>query len=272
MDADDSVGDWSGSDEGDIHVRRDSNLARPVQSQLRPARSRLSFVPLIDFDPDDAYDENPPSYIRYKRSLFKPNLTSCLRQRNFWNHTLGPNLKNEVSKLDSTRAYKAQTTTVTISVNNRNDQDHIRRFDGLDMSWPVVEKQLRSWSHLLLERKKIRIKVVFDYAETDRSTRSTGVGRGATASQLAERSVRLDAEQAGSGAPDPWRHVSGICRCTVGPCDRGPYCWQDAETKKHSKLMGHYLRQLVKLVQTGGRFQSHSDMPQDIREALYAEE
>lgn len=279
MDADDSPAEWSSSDEVDIHGGR--NTARQAQSQLRPARSPLSFVSLIDFDPDYAYDENPPIYLRYglewtlrlnqKKIAFQTEPDVVLAPNDFWDHTLRSNLENELSKLNQRRACQAETTTVTVSVNARGEKDLTRRFDGLDATWSVVEERLRRWSRLLLDGKRIWIKVVFDYADADRSARTTG-GRGATASQLAERSVRLDAEQAVSGSPDPWRQVYGICRCPGPPCDRGPYCFQDPETKKHYKLMGHHLRQLVKLVQTGGRFQSHSDMPQDIRDALYAEE
>ncbi|KAH7363608.1 hypothetical protein B0T11DRAFT_354015, partial [Plectosphaerella cucumerina] len=247
----------------------------------------LSFVSLIDFDPEENYDENPPSYIRYglewtlrlnqKKIAFQTEPDVVLAPSDFWNHTLRSNLENELSKLHQRRACQAETTTVTVSVNARGEEDLsgtdlTRRFDGLGTTWSVVEERLRRWSRLLLEGKKIRIKVVFNYTDTDRSARASGAGRGATASQLAERSVRLDAEQAASGSPDPWRQVYGICRCPGSPCDRGPYCFQDPETKKHYKLLGHHLRQLVKVVQTGGHFQSHGDMPQDIRNALYAEE
>lgn len=217
MDADDSPGERSSSDEADIHGGR--LPTRHVQSQLRPARSSLSFVSLVDFDPDHPYDENPPSYIRYglewtlrlnqKKIAFQTEPDVVLAPNDFWNHTLRLNLENEISKLHQRRACQAETTSVNVSVNARGEEDLTRRFDGLGTTWSVVEERLRRWSRLLFEGKKIRIKVVFDYTDTDRSPRA-GVGRGATASQLAERSVRLDAEQAASGSPDPWRQVYGI--------------------------------------------------------------
>jgi hypothetical protein len=36
--------------------------------------------------------------------------------------------------------------------------------------------------------------------------------------------------------------------------------------------MGHHLRSLVKFVQRGGKLETHSDIPEDIRTQLYAEE
>jgi hypothetical protein len=41
-------------------------------------------------------------------------------------------------------------------------------------------------------------------------------GRGATATQLAERDARLDAEQVVSGGPDAWKHVYTFCDA-LGP-------------------------------------------------------
>ena len=130
-----------------------------------------------------------------------------------------------------------------------------------------MEKQLQAWSHLLRIGKRLRINVTFSYVESGKTARNAG--RGATATQLAERSVRLDAEQAVSGGPDAWRQVYNLLRCPGAPCDRGPYCWQDPDMKKHYKLMGHHLRSLVKFVQRGGKLETHDDVPQDIRTQLY---
>lgn len=106
--------------------------------------------------------------------------------------------------------------------------------------------------------------------ESGKTARSAG--RGASAYQLAERNARLDAEQGTSGGPDPWRQVHSLLRCPGPPCDRGPYCWQDPDGRKHYKLLSHHLRSLVKRVQQGCQFQTHDDVPQDIRAQLYAEE
>jgi hypothetical protein len=133
-----------------------------------------------------------------------------------------------------------------------------------------VENKLQAWSHLLRIGKRLRISVTLNYAESSKAARTAG--RGATATQLAERNARLDAEQVVSGGPDAWRHVYNLLRCPGPPCDRGPYCWQDPDGKKHYKLMGHHLRSLIKFVQRGYKLETHGDVPQDIRTQLYAEE
>lgn len=75
-----------------------------------------------------------------------------------------------------------------------------------------------------------------------------------------------------SGRPDPWRQVYGLIRCPGPPYDRDPYCWQDPATKKRYRLLGFYLRSLVKFVQQGSKLETYKDVPADIREQLYAEE
>ncbi|KAK5661879.1 hypothetical protein OQA88_9987 [Cercophora sp. LCS_1] len=100
---------------------------------------------------------------------------------------------------------------------------------------------------ITISGKTLRVNVSFNYMESGKAARTAG--RGATATQLAERDARLDAEQVASGAPDAWRQVYTILRCLEPPCNRGPYCWQDPDSKKHYKLMGHHLRSLAKSVQ-----------------------
>jgi hypothetical protein len=60
-------------------------------------------------------------------------------------------------------------------------------------------------------------------------------------------------------------------RCPGPPCSLGPHCWRDPFGKQHYKLSTHHLRALVKLVEQGHRLQSHDDVPENIREQLYAE-
>jgi hypothetical protein len=104
------------------------------------------------------------------------------------------------------------------------------------------------------------------------SKASRTVGRGATAAGLAERNTRLDAEQVVAGGPDAWRHVYNLLRYPGPPCDFGLYCWQDTEKKRHYKLLGHHLRNLVKFVQRGSKLESHNNVPQDVRTQLYTEQ
>ncbi|KAF1961000.1 hypothetical protein CC80DRAFT_359890, partial [Byssothecium circinans] len=61
-------------------------------------------------------------------------------------------------------------------------------------------------------------------------------------------------------------------RCPGSPCNRGPHCWRDPFGKKHFKLQTHHLKALVQLVEEGYILNTHNDVPEDIREQLYAEE
>ncbi|KKO97353.1 hypothetical protein THAR02_10545 [Trichoderma harzianum] len=156
-----------------------------------------------------------------------------------------------------------------MSVTERSERNVTKRFDEINVDWPIVERQLQTWSHLLRNGKKLILKVTFNYVEA----KSAGpAGQGSTSGQLAERQVRRDAERAVLGRTAAWEHVFAVFSCRGAPCDRGPYCWQDTVTKKHFKLMGHQLRSLVKRVQSGEDINNHEDMPIEIREELFAEE
>lgn len=52
----------------------------------------------------------------------------------------------------------------------------------------------------------------------------------------------------------------------------GQYCWQDPAGKKHYKLRTHHLKALVKYAEQGGIIETHNDIPNDVRDQLYAEE
>ncbi|KAF2844062.1 hypothetical protein T440DRAFT_410910 [Plenodomus tracheiphilus IPT5] len=61
-------------------------------------------------------------------------------------------------------------------------------------------------------------------------------------------------------------------RCPGPPCNLGPHCWRDPFGKRHYKLRTHHLKALVGLAQQGHILKTHDDVPDDIREQLYAEE
>lgn len=88
---------------------------------------------------------------------------------------------------------------------------------------------------------------------------------------LADRVSQLDAEQETSASPSVWRDVYALMRCPGPPCNRGPHCWRDPFGKKHYKLQTHHLKALIQLVEEGHVLRTHNDVPEDIREQLYAE-
>lgn len=254
------------------------HLSSPQRSQRRPARDTLPFVPYEDWIPDQLYNDQPPSCMRYVMDwkLTLNRITAAkqteddlgLAPSDFWNEELSPKIADIVTSTG--KPCEAEATTIVISVNDRSEHDITKRFDKLQIDWPVVERQLQAWSHFLRIGKRLRINATFNYVDGGKA--ACTAGRGATATQLAERNTRVDAEEVTSGRPDAWRQVYQLLRCPGAPCDRGPYCWQDSDGKKHYKLMGHHLRSLVKFVQRGGKLDTHDDVPQDVRTTLYAEE
>ncbi|KAJ5039138.1 hypothetical protein NUH16_008919 [Penicillium rubens] len=89
---------------------------------------------------------------------------------------------------------------------------------------------------------------------------------------LADRDAQIDAEQV-SGQHSVWRDVYRVMRCPGPPCrHEGQYCWQDPEGKRHHRLQTHHLKVLIKYVEQGGVLETHADVPDSVREQLYAEE
>ena len=89
---------------------------------------------------------------------------------------------------------------------------------------------------------------------------------------LAEGALQLNAEQEVSGQPSIWRDVYNLMRCPGPPCHLGPHWWRDPVGKKHYKLKTHHLRSLYRYVEQGASLQIQDDVPEDIRQQLYAEE
>jgi hypothetical protein len=181
-------------------------------------------------------------------------------------------------KLPSNKSCRADDTTVSVAVTDRSERDLVKRFDEIDIDWAIVEKQLQSWSHLFRAGKKLRVDISFNYMETGVATGALarhGTKRGylsASQQMLSERALQLDAEEEDSGQPSIWQDVYNLMRCPGQPCNLGPHCWRDSVGKKHYKLKTHHLRSLIRHVEQGGTLRTHDDVPDVIREQLYAEE
>ncbi|KAH7230895.1 hypothetical protein BKA59DRAFT_535840 [Fusarium tricinctum] len=194
----------------------------------------------------------------------------------YWTKFLRSKLdKLTKKKLPPNRTFHVDDTDIAVSVNYRGEEDLATRSDGLDIDWKIIESKLQAWSHLLLDGKRLKISLSFNYIETSQSGSVVARGRGgrsATASQLAERAIDIGKEETASAEPVVWRKVYDFFRCTGSPCGLGPHCWIDTIGKKHYKLKTHHLRALIEYIRLGKIVELHDDVPPDVRDLLYAKE
>jgi hypothetical protein len=250
--------------------------------------NRLGFLPLAEWDEYNSYEEDIPSRLRYSiewkvavnnRVVAKDTEQDIvLVPAAYWHMYLKPKVEKLLSKkVAHDRHVEYDDTRVIVSVNDRSERDLTKRLDSMDIDWSVVEKQLLQWGELFRAGKRLRIDLSFNYLDASSqpaSTANRGNERGSSATQrmLAERASQLQEEQEKSGSPSIWQEVYALMRCPGPPCNLGPHCWRDPFGKKHYKVQTHHLKALVELVHQGHVLKSHDDVPEDIRELLYAEE
>ncbi|CAG1983662.1 unnamed protein product [Fusarium graminearum] len=129
------------------------SLADPSPSPSSHQRSRLPLLQLDDWDPDDTYDECPPTSVHYsiewKLQLRKGRL-SKLTNDTEQNLVLAPGA-----------FYLPEETIVVVSVTDRSERDLTKRFDEFDIDWQMAAEQLCKWSPLFRAGKKLRIDISF---------------------------------------------------------------------------------------------------------------
>jgi hypothetical protein len=257
------------------------------RTQLQP--KTLGFCQPSDWDEGNLYDEDPPTCIHYSiewkvtvnnRMVSKDTEPDVvLAPASYWRLILQPKLEKLLcKKLAKNRPINSEDTNVVVSVTERSQRDLTKRFDDTDIDWGVLERQLIKWAEFFYAGKKLRLNFSFNYVETSQllATSSKRVdkrgGSSITKQMLSERAEQLDGEQESSGQPSVWRDVYSLMRCPGPPCHLGPHCWRDPVGKKHYKLKTHHLKSLIRYVEQGYELQKHEDVPEDIREQLYAEE
>jgi hypothetical protein len=258
-------------------------------SHARRPAARLELLTLDEWNENETYDEDPPTCLHYsiewKVTLnnklvskdTEPNLV--LAPRFYWSLFLREKLDKLLQKkLSPSKRVTCEDTNVVVSVTDRSERDLTKRFDERDVDWFLVEKQFLAWGESFRAGKKLRVDVSFNYVEIGQqatvSTRRAGKRGGSSATQqmLTERDSQLDAEEGDLRQPSIWQDVYNLMRCPGPPCNLGPHCWRDPHGKKHYKLRTHQLKGLIRHVEQGGQLRSHDDVPEDIRQQVYAEE
>lgn len=256
---------------------------------IRPLSGKLELLNLDEWNENETYDEEPPTCVHYsiewKVTLNNKLLSKdtepdlVLAPRFYWSLFLREKLERLLQKkLPPSKRVACEDTNVVVSVTERSKRDLTKRFDEMDVDWFLVERQLSQWSESFRAGKKLRVDVSFNYVEIGQPApvaSKRGGKRGypsATQQMLAERDSQVDAEEGKSSLPSVWQDVYNLMRCPGPPCSLGPHCWRDPHGKKHYKLRTHQLKALIRHVAQGGQLLSHDDVPEDIRQQLYAEE
>lgn len=242
-----------------------------------------SFYPVVERADGSVWDEQSPDCIHYQiewrvklnnRVVVKDTKQDLTQPpRSYWEQIKEDACNILRRKTARGRRVRLDDTDMVLSVNSQRDID--KHFEGTSVDWTAVEKQLLAWASLFRRGKTIRLQITINYIEDSGTLPSGKDKRGkssVTTRMLADRDSQIDAEQV-SGQHSVWRDVYRVMRCPGPPCrHEGQYCWQDSEGKRHQKLKTHHLKALVKYVEQGGVLQTHADVPDSVREQLYAEE
>lgn len=189
----------------------------------------------------------------------------------FWERCLKSKVEDVLKKKTPPRkSYKLDETNIIVSTTERGERDFTKRFDELDIDWQVIERQLEDWSDLFRAGKKLRIEISFICKEDTQTSMITRSGRGATGAQLVERNGIIEGQQA-AGQPTVWAAVYQLMRCSGHPCkNQGGYCFRDPDSKRHFPLDTGVMTKLVRFAEDGNVLDTHKDVPEAIRELIYA--
>ncbi|KAK7937476.1 uncharacterized protein PG986_014344 [Apiospora aurea] len=196
---------------------------RSSQSATPSQQESLTFAP-ANGNGDTSNRRSRSNHIRYdvewKITLNRRSKAEGTEQdvrlapREFWESSLRRKLEKVAEKkFPANRSFQVEDTKMIVSVTGKRKLK--KRYDGLNIDWAVLAKQLRSWSHLLARRKQLCINIVFNYVETtpaprlsQRQTRRSTTPRTGSATDLMLQ--ELDGHVDSSGEPLPWRHVRSL--------------------------------------------------------------
>jgi hypothetical protein len=252
----------------------------------------LRLLQLEEWEEGHLYNENPPSSIHYavewkvthsEKNKRNKKVVSrdteqdiVLAPAAYWTQILQPKVKRVLrKKIGLDGRPRAEETIMMVSVNDRAERKLTKQFDGLNIEWATVEAQLVAWGERFRDGKKLRVDLTFHYVDhvsvpKDGSAERNKRGRqSATQRMLTELDEQTERDR-GSGQGAVWRRVYELMRCPGPPCHLGPHCWRDIAGKKHYRLLTHQLKRLVRYKEEGNKLENHDDVPDDVRQELYA--
>jgi len=254
----------------------------------------LRLLQLEEWEEDHLYNESPPTSIHYavewkvthsEKNKRNKKIVSrdteqdvVLAPAAYWTQILQPKVKRVLrKKIGLDGRPRAEETIVMVSVNDRAKRKLTKQFEGLNVEWATVEAQLVAWGDRFRDGKKLRVDLTFHYVNhvsvpKDSSAERNKRGRqSATQRMLTELDEQTERDR-GSGQGAVWRQVYELMRCPGPPCHLGPHCWRDIAGKKHYRLLTHQLKRLVRYKEEGNKLENHNDVPDDLRQELYAVE
>ncbi|KAK6441244.1 hypothetical protein LTR95_002525, partial [Oleoguttula sp. CCFEE 5521] len=267
--------------------RAESNSGGGEEQQaLEEVGTRLQSVGLLQLQDYDVEAGPPPEGIRYtiewkavlktKRIGMGTEQDVFLTPAAFWETTLRKKVEDLLDREYSSQdRLEPNDTVVVVSVSKRAERDLTKEFVGFDIGWSVVEEKLESWGCHFYAGHCLTVKITFRFRPHHTTYRNQAGARGrqsATRPMRHDQGLQQDAEQHATGEAAYWRTVYSLLRCPGRPCqDNNGYCWRDPHGGKHHRLLTIHLKQLVTHMAEGKKFESHQDVPNAIRQHLYAE-
>jgi hypothetical protein len=195
----------------------------------------------------------------------------------YWRHFLYPKLKKLLRKKYTMGSQpRLEDVSVVVSVNGRSGRDLRKHFDGSKVDWRKLEEQLLKRGEQCRRGHQLRVDLGFHYVDNNAAAGgaagSARRGRQSTTSRMLTELDNQTERDRLCGQPAVWRDVYALMRCPGPPCHLDPHCWRDPVGKKHYRILTHQLKRLVLYKEEGNKLESHDDVPDNVRQELYAVE
>ncbi|KAF7174073.1 hypothetical protein CNMCM6106_008192 [Aspergillus hiratsukae] len=206
---------------------------------------RLRFLDDLESDNGATDDEQPtcmPYVIEWRVTLNNRVLAKDTEQdlvsrpSSYWRQIKQKAERVLRQKINRNRRVKPDDTSVVVSVNDRSQRDLTKHFEKTDIDWTAINRQMFMWQNLLPPRRE-------ELTKEEAPQQPTGCFVNGMIELMLK--IPLDTLQFGE--------------MYIRKCDA---------LDRPATMRGT----LVKYVQQGGIIETHDDIPDNVREQLYAEE